>query len=189
SDLEILPFPKQAESSLELRRRSFAAQVAELATYKLKHYKDVHRKSLAESMCPLRRISCRFSKYRSITGICNNVFRPHSGAAMSALQRIMPADYDDEDGESEKIRISSLRTSVDGDRLPDPCFVAQSLSRWRSEHHRPSMSVSAFFVHWSQFLYDDMASIAPFKLADGNVPTCCPISRHPECAPLQKDNG
>ncbi|KAK6027547.1 hypothetical protein OSTOST_06421 [Ostertagia ostertagi] len=86
-----------------------------------KHYKDVHRKSLAESMCPLRRISCRFSKYRSITGICNNVFRPHSGAAMSALQRIMPADYDD--------GISSLRTSVDGDRLPDPCFVAQSLSR------------------------------------------------------------
>ncbi|KAK6043662.1 hypothetical protein COOONC_18832 [Cooperia oncophora] len=119
--LGISRIPQQTESLLELRRRSFAAKVAERATYKLNHDRDVSRKHLADSMCPLRDISCKSSKYRTITGTCNNVFSPHDGASMSAFHRMIPPDYDD--------GISSYRTSVTGKPLPDPKFRGEVTSR------------------------------------------------------------
>ncbi|XGW08547.1 hypothetical protein V3C99_011124 [Haemonchus contortus] len=185
--LKSFEFPEyftHAKSTAELRPRSFAAQVAERATYKLRHSESVSQKTVEamESMCPLHPISCRISKYRSITGMCNNVFNPYSGSAMNAFQRLLPPDYGD--------GISSPRCTVSDDpRLPDPSFVTHKLLGSQSTHRYPSMSVSAFFIYWSRFLYDDMASTTPFKLADGNFPNCCPESSHPECAPLHMENG
>ncbi|KAK5965118.1 hypothetical protein GCK32_017754 [Trichostrongylus colubriformis] len=68
-DLGFLSSLNQTGSLLDFGRRSFAAQVAERATYKLKRNKDMAQKASMEALCPLRRITCNFSRYRSITGM------------------------------------------------------------------------------------------------------------------------
>uniref|UniRef100_A0A158PCN5 Chorion peroxidase n=1 Tax=Angiostrongylus cantonensis TaxID=6313 RepID=A0A158PCN5_ANGCA len=134
-----------------------------------------------DDICPLRYMECNTTKYRSACGICNNVLSPHYGAALNSFHRALPPDYGD--------GIASWKLSVDSDHLPHPNHVARLLFRSTTSHSQhqhmmPITSVSALFVQWSRFLYDDMVSIVPFRDAEGKIPVCCPEPDHPECAPL-----
>ncbi|KJH50714.1 hypothetical protein DICVIV_03155 [Dictyocaulus viviparus] len=178
-------FVTSDKQASEIRKRSFFAQVAERVSYKLPREQLYANRNALDDICPLRYIACSRSKYRSASGICNNVLSPHSGAVLHSFQRALPADYGDE--------ISSWKLSVDKDQLPHPNRIAHMLfrsSKFYSPQNNglPSTPISALFVQWSRFLYDDMAAIVPYRDTDGKLPSCCPESDHPECAPLYDDN-
>ena len=54
-------------------------------------------KTLIEGYCPafLMTPKCEVERYRSITGVCNNIEHPHWGAAMNAHHRLLAPDYAD----------------------------------------------------------------------------------------------
>lgn len=54
-------------------------------------------KTIVESYCPafLMTPKCEVERYRSVTGVCNNIEHPHWGAAMNAHHRFMAPDYAD----------------------------------------------------------------------------------------------
>ena len=52
------------------------------------------RLSLLEDTCP-RLPVCLLNKYRTFDGTCNNLQQPSWGSALSPLERLAPAEYDD----------------------------------------------------------------------------------------------
>lgn len=54
-------------------------------------------KTIIEGYCPefLMTPKCEVERYRSVSGICNNIEHPHWGAAMNAHHRFMAPDYAD----------------------------------------------------------------------------------------------
>ena len=54
-------------------------------------------KTAIEGYCPdfLMTPKCEVERYRSVSGVCNNIEHPHWGAAMNAHHRFMAPDYAD----------------------------------------------------------------------------------------------
>ena len=54
-------------------------------------------KTVIDGYCPafLSTPECKVERYRSVTGVCNNIEHPHWGAAMNAHHRFMAPDYAD----------------------------------------------------------------------------------------------
>lgn len=50
-----------------------------------------------QEICPtfLMPVKCEMSKYRTLTGMCNNIDNPSWGSARSAMVRFLPPDYAD----------------------------------------------------------------------------------------------
>lgn len=48
-------------------------------------------------------------KYRTVSGVCNNLARPYEGSSQTAFARLLPAAYDD-GKKSGSVRIASLRS-------------------------------------------------------------------------------
>lgn len=57
---------------------------------------DTYKTSIGE-MCPtfLKPVKCEISKYRTLSGMCNNLQYPSWGSARSAFLRFLPPDYAD----------------------------------------------------------------------------------------------
>ncbi len=60
-------------------------------------------KTAVRDICPtfLKPVKCELSKYRTLTGMCNNLDYPSWGSARSAMIRFLPPDY----GDGMEIRI------------------------------------------------------------------------------------
>lgn len=57
---------------------------------------DTYKTSVQE-LCPsfLKQVKCEVSKYRTLTGMCNNLEYPSWGSARSAMVRFLPPAYAD----------------------------------------------------------------------------------------------
>lgn len=54
-------------------------------------------RTVARDICPtfLLPVKCELSKYRTLTGMCNNLNYPSWGATRTAMIRMLPPDYAD----------------------------------------------------------------------------------------------
>ncbi|MFH4976071.1 hypothetical protein AB6A40_002780 [Gnathostoma spinigerum] len=136
---------------------------------------------LMSKICPISLIrECTPSKYRSITGHCNNVNNPLQGAAYEPMQRMFKANYADE--------VNSPRASRLGVPLPSARRISHNVIRTDSEpHHACTMMVA----QWAMFIYEDMVLIGANKLMKGTqskpLPCCDPNYFHPECLSIKAD--
>ncbi|VDL71064.1 unnamed protein product [Nippostrongylus brasiliensis] len=149
---------------------------------------DVHES------CPSNRIDeCSGAKYRTYSGLCNNVLHPRYGAAYEPLRRLIPPDYED--------KISQPRLSSTKEPLPSAIEVA-TLFTFLRVYFRPAprghASCSLMLAQWASFLYDDLSHIASNHLEKEGffplprrlpLPCCDSGADHPECFPIIASNG
>ncbi|CAJ0930875.1 unnamed protein product, partial [Mesorhabditis belari] len=144
-----------------------------------------------EKICPLKAIEeCKLGKYRTYSGVCNNVERPLWGSINQQMQRLLKADYDD--------GIAAPRGSTQNDRLPSPLLISDLFSSPQNVHVSCSIWVSV----WSLFILDDLslpsipflsqgAQKSYFK-GESPIPLpCCSNDEtlHPECFPILGNDG
>lgn len=57
---------------------------------------DTYKTSIRD-ICPtfLKPVKCEVSKYRTLSGMCNNLEYPSWGSSRSAMLRFLPPDYSD----------------------------------------------------------------------------------------------
>ena len=62
-------------------------------------------RTVARDICPtfLLPVKCELSKYRTLTGMCNNLNYPSWGATRTAMIRMLPPDYADGKSKSDPI--------------------------------------------------------------------------------------
>ncbi|XP_041828818.1 thyroid peroxidase isoform X2 [Melanotaenia boesemani] len=93
----------------------------------------------------------RHSKYRTISGVCNNQQNPRWGAANTALVRWLPAEYEDEEGEPKGW---NRERHHNGFLLPPPRRVSREIIRssckWTDDDY------SQLLVEWGQYIDHDI---------------------------------
>lgn len=98
------------------------------------------------------------SKYRRLSGSCNNVQRPLQGASYEPLQRLLPAAYAD--------AVGTLRVGRDGRPLVSPRRVSRLL--FGAGPRIPHRHCSQALAHWALFVYADLVHIASSHLFKGD---------------------
>uniref|UniRef100_A0A0N5ABK1 Chorion peroxidase n=1 Tax=Syphacia muris TaxID=451379 RepID=A0A0N5ABK1_9BILA len=120
---------------------------------------------------------CPLTKYRSITGHCNNVYRPLQGAVYEPYQRLANADYAD--------GISEPRSSVSHVPLPNARKISKILFTDDKSQHK---DCSTMVAQWAMFVYNDIAQNSFNQLFKDNetkpVPCCNDEFSHSECYPI-----
>ncbi|XP_058805133.1 chorion peroxidase-like [Phymastichus coffea] len=121
-------------------------------------------------------------KYRTSDGSCNNLRELWWGSAMSTMQRLLPAVYND--------GIESIRKSVTGAALPSARQVSDVIHR---ERDAPMVSITHMLMQWGQFVDHDVTATGQSRAFNGSVPQCCsrngkgfqaPRLTHPDCLPI-----
>ncbi|MED6252351.1 hypothetical protein ATANTOWER_010545 [Ataeniobius toweri] len=91
------------------------------------------------------------SKYRTISGVCNNRQNPGWGSANTALVRWLPAEYEDGEGEPKGWNREWLHN---GFQLPPPRSVSREIIRssckWTDDDY------SQLLVDWGQYIDHDV---------------------------------
>lgn len=72
---------------LQLSREAILYALPRIDTYK----------TAIKDICPtfLKPVNCELSKYRTLSGMCNNLDYPSWGSSRSAMLRFLPPDYAD----------------------------------------------------------------------------------------------
>ncbi|XP_014285769.2 heme peroxidase 2 [Halyomorpha halys] len=118
------------------------------------------------------------SPYRTFSGHCNNLERPHLGKSLTTFARLLPSVY--ENG------ISSPRLhSVTGAVLPSPRLVSSMIHADVSYlHGRYTLMVMQF----AQFVDHDITFTPNHRGFFASIPDCrscdSPLTVHPECMPI-----
>lgn len=135
--------------------------------------------TIAEDICPtfLQPVRCDVSKYRTMSGMCNNLRHPSWASARSAMVRFLPPAYQD--------GISQPRSlSVTGDKLPNPRLVSIML---HTDVNANDFGITIMLVTWGQVIVHDINFGSPTLDERGNPIHCCmkPANeRHPSCFPI-----
>jgi len=112
------------------------------------------------------------SPYRTLDGFCNNVHHPYWGVAGSAYQRLLDAEYEDEEGVPRGGWVDT--------RLPNAREVSTSIHHSRSSaplHHK---KLTLMVMQFGQLLDHDI-SLAP----ESSVEECCSNSeKSDDCFPI-----
>ncbi|NWV80267.1 PERE peroxidase, partial [Dasyornis broadbenti] len=132
-----------------------------------------------------KEINCVSSRYRTITGECNNRRYPSLGASNRALARWLPAEY--EDG------VSVPRGWTEGRRfsgfpLPLVRQVSNDIIQFPPERLRFDQQRSLMFMQWGQFIdHDlDLSPETPAKFPFIGGPDCdISCAKKPPCFPIQ----
>lgn len=98
--------------------------------------------------------------YRTMDGSCNNLWEPRLGTAGSVFRRILPAQYEGDDGQTPRL------TGRRGSRLPSPRLVSTAVHV--SENHTDA-TATVMLMQWAQFLDHDLTN-TPKTTVEG---TCC----------------
>ncbi|KAF8791141.1 peroxidase-like isoform X1 [Argiope bruennichi] len=135
---------------------------------------DTSKTSIKE-ICPtfLKPVKCELSRYRTLTGMCNNLEHPSWGSARSAMVRYLPPEYAD--------AIQEPRKSVDGSDLPSARIVSFMMHHDVSEHHS---HINILLVFWGQMTDHDMTLAAQTVDHEKQDIECCkfpPEHQHPNC--------
>lgn len=161
---------------------------------------DTTRSPIFSRYCParMRRPQCRNQRYREITGQCNNLGRPHWGAARSPFRRLLSSAYSDgirlkESRYKSKglkrihwdVGLSLPRTSVAGRPLPTARQISSVVHQDVDRHDH---SITVFLPAFGQLIVDDIvATQAVTDPVTGRLPSCCNVDRkmrHRACLPI-----
>ncbi|CAG0879688.1 unnamed protein product [Cyprideis torosa] len=131
---------------------------------------------MEEPGCPNRTLY-----YRQLDGSCNNLRNPNWGRANSAMQRLLPAAY--EDG----VFLPRMR-SVTGRPLPSPRVVRVNVGE---DMDVPDLGSTLMVMVWGQFITHDINLAAIFKIDESNTGIMCCMNGtmidpppHPGCFPI-----
>ncbi|XP_022239815.1 chorion peroxidase-like [Limulus polyphemus] len=144
---------------------------------------DTSRTDIWE-VCPahLKPLPCTMERYRTYTGVCNNMQHTSWGSTHSSFVRHLPPAYSD--------GISAPRVSVvDGGPLPLARMVSTYIHR---DFDTPSGDLSILLMSWGQFIDHDMTLAASPRDENELDFTCCGIPKehqHPNCMTIDIPPG
>nr|CAH0106290.1 unnamed protein product [Daphnia galeata] len=118
------------------------------------------------------------SKYRTMTGWCNNLNFPELGKSLRAFIRLLPPKY--EDG------LSTMRaTAVSGRPLPSARMISANI---HNDVSAPHTRYSLMVMQYAQMLDHDLTFTPVNRGFGGSIIDCnsCDSAKtvHPECAPI-----
>nr|CAD7448788.1 unnamed protein product [Timema bartmani] len=124
------------------------------------------------------------SRYRTITGWCNNLRSPELGKSLRAFVRLLPPAYHDGVG-------SPRAMSVTGRPLPSPRLISVSV---HPDTSKPHVRYSLMFMQFAQILDHDLTHTPVNKGFVGeSILDCQPCDAmetvHPECFPIPVPEG
>lgn len=104
-----------------------------------------------KDLCPkhVRPMMCMKSRYRTISGHCNNLKHPSWGATKTPYSRYLPPDYAD--------GLTLPRVSQTGDPLPSARLITSMV---HVDSDEPSNDYSMLFASWGQILNHDVTRAA-----------------------------
>ncbi|RWS27512.1 peroxidase-like protein [Leptotrombidium deliense] len=134
------------------------------------------QKTAIREICPtfLLPVKCEISRYRTLTGMCNNLDYPSWGAARSAMVRYLPPVY------ADGIKDSKVSVVAEG-KLPSPRVVSFVVHHDISER---DIHITTLLVAWGQMIDHDMTFAATTTDETPGEFDCCnhpPEQRHPDC--------
>ena len=123
------------------------------------------------------------SKFRTISGHCNNLIRPEYGRSNTVFARMLPAAYGD--------NVSRPRTiSVTGNPLPSARTVSTSI---HNDIPHPHARYTLMVMQFGQFLDHDITFTPLNKGFQNSILDCrdCESQQrvHPECWPITVENN
>ena len=123
------------------------------------------------------------TKYRTMTGWCNNLNFPEYGKSVRAFTRLLAPAYDDG-------LMSPRSRSVTGSPLPSPRLVSVNI---HNDVSAPHVRYSLMMMQWGQFIDHDITHTPVNRgFADSilDCKACDSGSRvHPECLPISIPQG
>ncbi|XP_015916569.2 peroxidase-like [Parasteatoda tepidariorum] len=139
---------------------------------------DTSRTAIKD-ICPafLKPVKCELNRYRTLTGMCNNLEHPSWGSARSSMIRYLPPEYAD--------GIAEPKRSVDGGELPNPRVVSFMMHHDVSEHHS---HINILLVFWGQMTDHDLTLAAQTVDEKKDDVECCkypPEHQHPNCMTIR----
>lgn len=123
----------------------------------------------------------RYSPFRSITGICNNLLKPTWGAAQTRLRRITAASY--VDGITVPNGFPGTKT------LPTAAQVSQAIFNVEKTNNGNKHKLAVLFMTFGQFLDHDMTEVPIARCAQKVFGQCKNIKesfKYP-CLPIYDD--
>ncbi|KAH7642873.1 peroxidase-like [Dermatophagoides farinae] len=139
--------------------------------------------TIIRDMCPsiMKPVKCESNKYRTLSGMCNNLEYPSWGSTRSAMLRYMPPDYAD--------GLSAPRMAKSGQPLPPPRVVSFVLHQ--ADENDYDTEVTYLVIAWGQMVDHDLTFASMPKDKNDQSIKCCkyaPQQRHPNCYPIQMPN-
>ncbi|XP_040565059.1 uncharacterized protein [Lepeophtheirus salmonis] len=123
------------------------------------------------------------TKYRTLTGWCNNLLFPEYGKSIRAFTRLLAPAYDDG-------LMSPRSRSVTGSPLPSPRLVSVNI---HNDVSTPHVRYSLMMMQWGQFVDHDITHTpvnSGFADSILECKDCDAASRiHPECLPIPVPKG
>lgn len=143
---------------------------------------DATKTSIA-NYCPaaLQPPKCEVERYRSMSGVCNNLDNPLWGKADVTHLRLLPPNFAD--------GVSAPRVSVTGSPLPSPRLISRAVHTDDGFHDH---AVTIFLVFWGQFMDHDITLTSETKDPKTNkTPKCCDGVQNANCLPIEipQDDG
>lgn len=147
---------------------------------------DLTKSAAIDKICPVflkPTVNCEHSKFRTLTGFCNNLQYQSWGSSRSAMVRFLAPDYYDS--------ISLPRRAYDGSPLPSARVVSFVVHQDPPEYDKYHTMLS---VVWGQFIDHDMtlAVQATDEVQDSGpekVDCCKSEDSHPDCFPIEIPKG
>jgi len=147
---------------------------------------DSSKSAALDKICPVflkPGVNCEQTKFRTLTGFCNNLQYQSWGSTRSAMVRFLAPDYYDS--------ISLPRRAYDGSALPSARVVSFVVHQDPPEYDRYHSMLS---VVWGQFIDHDMTLAV--QATDENptsgpdrVDCCKSEDSHPDCFPIEIPKG
>ena len=140
-------------------------------------------KTSITNYCPaaLQPPKCEVERYRSMSGVCNNLDNPLWGKADVTHLRLLPPNFAD--------GVSAPRVSVTGSPLPSPRLISRAVHTDDGFHDH---AVTIFLVFWGQFMDHDISLTSETKDPKTNkTPKCCDGVQNANCLPIEipQDDG
>uniref|UniRef100_A0A6G1SBU1 Peroxidasin n=2 Tax=Aceria tosichella TaxID=561515 RepID=A0A6G1SBU1_9ACAR len=145
---------------------------------------DQSKSRAIDYICPVflkPGVNCEQTKYRTLTGYCNNLQYQSWGSSRSAMVRFLAPDYYDS--------ISLPRRAYDGSPLPSARVVSFVVHQDPQEYDRYH---SMFGVVWGQFINHDVNLAVRASDEDPStekIDCCKSEDSHPDCFPIEIPKG
>ena len=123
------------------------------------------------------------TKYRTMTGWCNNLDNPSYGKSVRAFTRLLAPAYDDG-------LMSPRSRSVTGSGLPSARLISVNI---HNDVSAPHVRYSLMLMQWAQFVDHDLTHTPVNRGFSDSILNCrnCDArsTTHPECLPIEVPEG
>ena len=119
--------------------------------------------------CPVPKVSCKDSKYRSFDGTCNNLANPLFGSHNTPYKRFLPPAYGGKPGENLPRGVTSYSPETGYvSSLPSPRVISAGMGAANPPSNTTESNTNTHMVmQWGQFVDHDILSTA------GEFFDCC----------------